>query len=370
MLPTSLSTKRKAATTYPIPLEIEGLQFYHHQNALQLEQGGQLPELTIAYHSYGQLNDAGDNVIWVCHALTANSDVADWWPGMLGAGLSLDPEKHFIICANILGSCYGSTGPRSIDPAKGEAYGLDFPAITIRDIVNAHDLLRQHLGINSIKLCIGGSCGGHQVLEYALMNLLPIKQIAILANSARETAWAIAIHEAGRMTLEADPTFFENTDKAGRQGIKGARAVGLLGYRTIEAYIRTQSDEEDLYDGFRAASYIQYQGNKLEKRFYAHCYWHLLKALDTHNIGRHRGGVEQALASLDIPALVIGISSDMLIPVSQQRMMAQHLPQATYREVVSDYGHDGFLIEVEQISGFLEEWKKKVERIELENSSD
>jgi len=360
MLSSSLTNNRKAATTYTIPLEIEGLQFYQHKAAFQLEQGGVLPALTVAYHTYGKLNAAADNVIWVCHALTSNSNVADWWSGLLGAGLAFDPEKHFIVCANILGSCYGTTGPRSIDPVTKEAYGLAFPAITIRDIVKAHDLLRQHLGITSIELCIGGSCGGHQVLEYVLMNLLPIKQIAILANSARETPWAIAIHEAGRMALEADPSFFENTNKAGRQGIKGARAVGLLGYRTIDAYIHTQSDDEDLYEGFRAASYIQYQGNKLEKRFYAHCYWHLLKALDTHNIGRHRGGVERALASIDIPALVIGINSDMLIPVAQQRFMAQHLPQATYREVVSDYGHDGFLIEVDQISGFLKEWGEKM----------
>ena len=257
--------------TYPLPVKIPGIQFYHHTDGLELELGGYLPHLTIAYHTYGKLNAAADNVIWVCHALTANSDVEDWWKGLMEEGKVLDPNKHFIVCANILGSCYGTTGARSIDPISSKPYGMDFPMITIRDMVAAHDCLRRHLGIAAIDLCIGGSCGGHQVLEYALMDVVPIHRLAVLVGSARETAWAIAIHEAGRQALEGDPTFFENTDKAGAQGLRAARAVGLLGYRTVQAYIETQTDKDERTDDFRAASYIRYQGRKIRASFLCPC---------------------------------------------------------------------------------------------------
>ena len=147
------------------------MEYFQYQQPFTLENGQSLPELTIAYHSYGELNENKDNVIWICHALTANSDVADWWPGMIGKGLLFDPEKDFIVCANILGSCYGSTGPLSINPENGEPYFNSFPIVTIRDMVKAHMLLRQHLGITKISLLIGGSIGGYQALEWAIMAL-------------------------------------------------------------------------------------------------------------------------------------------------------------------------------------------------------
>ena len=342
--------------TYQLPIDIPELQIYHYNQAFPLERGGELGELHIGYHTYGHLNEARDNVIWVCHALTANSAVSDWWKGLFGEGSILDPTRYFIVCANILGSCYGTTCPRSIDPKSGEAYGLDFPMITIRDMALANDLLRQHLGIERIALSIGGSCGGYQVLEHALLQPDLIQRMGLLVTSAKETPWSIAIHEAGRMALESDDTFVENSDKAGARGLKGARAVGLLGYRTIDAYLLTQSDKDDRYDDFKASSYIRYQGEKLERRFYAHCYWHLLKALDTHHLGRNRNSVEAALASIDIPALVIGIDTDMLIPTSQQRFLAKHLPQSQYHEIHSDFGHDGFLVESPSIDKLFMEW--------------
>ncbi|MEO1628076.1 MAG: alpha/beta fold hydrolase [Bacteroidota bacterium] len=247
-------------TSYAIPVDIPDLQFFHSASSFHLETGEQLHDLTIAYHTYGQMNARKDNVIWVFHALTANSHVTDWWAGLFGEGALFDPSKQFIVCANILGSCYGSTCARSINPLTNEAYGLDFPLVTIRDIVRAHDLLRAHLGIEQIALGVGGSCGGHQALEYAAIFPERMEKMALLVTSARESAWAIAIHEAGRMSLQADPSFWDNTDEAGEEGLRGARAVGLLGYRTYDAYIETQtdSDQEKLKD-FRASSYIQYQ---------------------------------------------------------------------------------------------------------------
>lgn len=347
-------------TTYPLPIAIDGIQYYHHKTPFTLESGAVLPSVTIAYHTYGQLNATKDNVIWVCHALTANSQVEEWWAGIFGPGKILDPDQYFIVCANILGSCYGTTCARSINPITNEAYGLDFPFFTIRDMVGAHELLRSYLGISKIAIGIGGSCGGHQIMEMAYQYPDLIDKMVLLVTSAKETAWAIAIHEAGRMTLESDPTFNDNIDKAGTLGLRSARAVGLLGYRTIQAYIDTQTDKEDRLAAFRASSYIRYQGEKLERRFYAHCYYQLLNALDAHNIGRERGGVIETLNQIKHPSLVIGIDTDMLIPTSQQWFLAEHLPNGEYKEISSKYGHDGFLIEGKKINQVFFEWMERL----------
>lgn len=344
---------------YTIPVDIPGLQFFYHPEPLPLESGAVLPSFTLAYHTYGTLNADGSNVIWVCHALTANSHVADWWEGIFGSGKLLDPKRYFIVCSNILGSCYGSTCPRSISPDTGKPYGTDFPVFSIRDMVKAQDLLRKHLNIKEIALCLGGSCGGHQVLEFACLQPDVIKKIALLVTSARETAWAIAIHETQRLAIQADPTWRDDRNEGGAAGLKAARGIGLIGYRTFTAYKDNQTDNDDRLDSFRAASYIRYQGDKLVRRFYAQCYWFLTKALDTHHLGRSRGGVEEALRRLNMPALVIAIDTDILIPPSEQRFLAAYLPNATLVELKSPYGHDGFLIETEAVNRVISEWIEK-----------
>lgn len=344
---------------YPIPIYIPDLQFYHHSEPFALEAGGELPALHIAYHTYGRLNAEGNNAVWVCHALTANSHVADWWEGVFGAGRVLDPTRHFIVCANIIGSCYGSTCPRSTSPATGRAYGADFPLVSIRDMARAHDLLRKYLKISEIELCIGGSCGGHQVLEFAFLIPERIKNIALLVTSARETAWAIGIHEAQRMAIEADSTWRDDFDRAGSAGMKAARGFGLIGYRTFDAYRMGQTDSDEKMNQLKAATYIQHQGDKLDRRFYAQCYWHLTKSLDTHHVGRGRGGAATALRGLPMPALVISIDSDVLIPPSEQRFLAENLPNATYCGLSSPYGHDGFLIETEAVNAAVLGWLRR-----------
>ncbi len=342
---------------YPLPISIPGLQFFKTKEPFPLENGGILPELTLGYHTFGTLNAERSNVIWVCHALTANSDVSDWWSGLFGAGKAFDPEKYFIVCANMIGSCYGSTGPRSTNPSTSKAYGKDFPLVSIRDLARSQDLLRQHLGIEEIKLCIGGSCGGHQVLELAFLLPEKIKKIALLVCAARESAWAIAIHESQRMAIEADQTWANDEDQAGAAGLRAARAIGLLSYRTIEAYRDTQTDTDERSDNFRASGYMQYQGEKLVRRFYAQSYWQLTKILDTHNVGRGRGGIPLALATLTMPAFVFSIEKDLLIPPFEQEMLAEHLPEAQFFSFDSKFGHDGFLIETEvlkvQLMAFL-----------------
>jgi homoserine O-acetyltransferase/O-succinyltransferase len=343
---------------YELPVFIPDVQFFQHDKPFLLEYGGVLPELCIAYNTYGRLNDTRSNVIWVCHALTANSNVADWWSGLFGAGKLFDPERYFIVCANIIGSCYGSTGARSINPATGVAYGSDFPLVSIRDVARSQALLCEHLGIDAIELCIGGSCGGHQVLELAWLLPQKIKRMALLVCAARESAWAIAIHEAQRLAIASDPTWQEDRSNAGASGLKAARAIGMLSYRTIEAYRNAQTDEDGRLTDFRAAGYIQHQGDKLVNRFYSQCYWHLTKTLDTHHLGRDRGGIPEVLSTLTMPAFIFSIQRDLLIPPFEQEILAQYLPNNCLYSMDSPYGHDGFLIETDtlqiELSAFMQ----------------
>lgn len=329
------------------------LKMYTHHEPFVLENGKQIAHLEIAYHTYGRINEAGDNIIWVFHALTANSDVADWWPSLVGDGLAINPDDHFVICANVLGSYYGSTGPRSIDVKSGQAYGLNFPQFTVRDVVNAQILLADALHIKRVKMAMGGSFGGFQAMEFALLFKGTIDHLTLLVTSAKETAWSIAIHESQRLSLTADQTFYGNDETSGQAGMKAARGIGLLTYRTYEAYKALQTDDDGRTDHFSAASYISYQGDKLVRRFHAHCYWFLTKCLDTHDLGRGRGGLVKALSMIQIPTQVIGIASDRLVPVAEQQFLAQYIPHSTYYEIESSYGHDGFLIEGKKIGEIL-----------------
>lgn len=341
---------------YPIPVPIPDLQFFKTNEPFTLESGEVLPSLTLAYHTYGRLNADRSNVVWVCHALTANSQVSDWWAGIFGESRVLDPARHFIVCVNILGSCYGSTCARSLDARTGKPFGAAFPLITIRDIVRGHELLRQHLGIEKIELCIGGSCGGHQVLEFAWLLGERLRRMALLVTSARETPWAIAIHEAQRLAIQADPTWRDDSDRAGANGLRAARGMGLVTYRTFDAYRTGQTDVDESLENFRAAGYIRHQGDKLERRFYAQCYHSLTRTLDSHHVGRGRGGAAAALAQLTLPALVLSIDSDLLIPPSEQEFLAEHLPNSSLVLLKSEFGHDGFLIETERIGRIILDW--------------
>lgn len=320
-----------------------------------VESGQTLPEIQITYHTYGNLNPEKNNVIWVCHALTANSDVLDWWKGLFGEQNLFNPEEHFIICANVLGSCYGSTGPLSVNPITGKPYYQDFPPITIRDMVKAHDLLRQHLEITQIQTLIGGSLGGQQALEWAIQKPQHIKNLIVVATNAYHSPWGIGFNEAQRLAIFADETYYQNKSDGGRKGLKAARAMALLSYRNYDTYSKTQF-ESDLAktDNFRASSYQNYQGDKLVNRFNAYAYVSLSKTMDSHNVGRHRGSVEEGLGLVKAKTLVVGISSDVLFPVSEQRYIAQHIPNATYQEIDSFYGHDGFLIETGQLTQLIE----------------
>jgi homoserine O-acetyltransferase/O-succinyltransferase len=334
------------------------MNLFVYDKPFELESGQALPGIEISYYTYGALNADASNIIWICHALTANADARDWWPGFVAEGCVIDPAKYFIVCANILGSCYGSSGPLSINPQSGQPYYHTFPAITIKDMVNAHILLRRHLCIQKIHLLVGGSMGGYQALEWALMENNIIEQLFLLATSPTESAWGIAIHTAQRMAIEADSTWSSATHDAGKNGLKAARAIGMLTYRNYGIMVQTQSDTDaEKLDDYKASSYIRYQGNKLSDRFNAFSYWLLTKALDTHHIARGRGGnTDTVLQSIVQRTLIIGISSDILCPLIEQEHMAAQMPNATLVEIDSAYGHDGFLVETQKISRHLQEW--------------
>ncbi|GAA3923716.1 homoserine O-acetyltransferase family protein [Hymenobacter algoricola] len=322
---------------------------------LSLESGAVLPTVRVAYHTAGTLNAARDNIIWVCHALTANADVLSWWPGLFGPGGHFDPADWFIVCANILGSCYGSTGPLTPVAAGAEPLYQEFPLVTIRDMVAVHEQLRQQLGLAKIHTLIGGSLGGQQALEWAVQQPAVFDHLVLLATSAQHSPWGIAFNEAQRLAIFADPTYFSATPDGGKAGLQAARAVALLSYRSYDAYAGSQAepDGERLTD-FRASSYQQYQGAKLVARFDAYSYVALSRAMDSHNVGRGRGGVETALRHIRARTLVIGISSDVLFPPAEQQLLARHIGGARYAEMASGFGHDGFLIETAQITHLLE----------------
>jgi homoserine O-acetyltransferase len=322
------------------------------------ESGASFPELEIAYDTWGKLNEKGDNVIWVCHALTANSDVEAWWPGMVGNDKAFDTSKYFIVCANILGSCYGTTGPLSINKKTGKPWMNDFPVITVRDVVGLHEILRAHLGISTIHTVIGSSIGGYQALEYSIMYPEIIQRLVFIASSAKQSPWAIAFNESQRLSIEADPTFSGMDPAGGQKGLKAARSIALLSYRTSYAYNQTQAEDNDeKITSFKASSYQAYQGEKLVNRFNPWSYYRLIQLSDSHNAGRCRGGVVTALKKVKAKTLCIGIKSDILYPTDEQKFVAENIKGGQYVEIDSFYGHDGFLIEVEKVSAVLKKFR-------------
>jgi homoserine O-acetyltransferase len=332
---------------------------YTYKGTFRLEDGSELPELDIAYQTFGTLSEKEDNVVWVCHALTANADVFDWWKGLFGENELFNPQEHFIVCANILGSNYGTTSPLSINPATGQPWYLTFPQFNIRDLVNVQKLLADYLDISTIDVLIGGSLGGQQSLEWAILEPKRINRLIIMATNAQHSPWGIAFNESQRLALSADPTFYSNTPEGGSRGLKAARSIALLSYRHYDTYAISQQEiSHDKTDNFKASSYQNYQGEKLVKRFNAYSYWYLTKAMDSHNIFRGKEHDSDILGEITAQTLVLGITSDILFPPAEQRLIAEHIPGAQYSEISSFYGHDGFLVETEtlthEINNFLE----------------
>jgi homoserine O-acetyltransferase/O-succinyltransferase len=318
------------------------------KNSFTLESGKQLENLTVAYHTYGEYKKGITPVIWVCHALTANSDVADWWANIFGENNILNPEKYFIVCANNLGSCYGTTSPISLQNGSNKKYGKAFPTVTIRDLTAAHIALKNHLDIDEIFLMIGGSMGGQQAMEWAIQEPHVIQNLVLLATNAKHSPWGIAFNEVQRMAIEN-----------GKDGLEVARAIAMLSYRNYDMYERTAKPNETV-GNYGAASYQRHQGEKLALRFDADCYYVLSNAMDSHDVGRDRGSIEVALSKITANTLVIGIATDILFPIKEQILLHDNIPNSTLELIDSPYGHDGFLTEGEKINGIILDFLKRV----------
>jgi homoserine O-acetyltransferase len=336
-------------------------KIYRHEEPFVLENGEVLPELVIAYHTFGQREEDDSNILWVCHALTANSDVADWWPGTVEEGRFLDPDRYFTVCANIVGSPYGTTGAMSINPLTGDRWWGDFPFVTMRDMARANLLLANYLGISRVRAVIGGSIGGFQAMEMELLRPGFAERLVLAACSAKTSPWDIALNESHRMAIRADQTFGEHRVDAAQAGLAAARSIALLSYRGSLAYNATQQDPDDTlkHGTYRAASYQRYQGEKFVKRFDVYSYLTIIDAFDSHDIGRGRGGCEAALAQIPCPVAVIGISSDIIIPPVEQEFLFRHTPHAELSIIDSEFGHDGFLVETPKLNDIINPFIEK-----------
>lgn len=336
------------------------LNIYKHPKIFKLESGKKIRELQIAYQTHGKLNARKDNVIWACHALTANADVLDWWKGLFGNKDLFNPDEHFIICANVVGSHYGTTNPLSINPVTGQPYYLAFPEFTVRDFVKAHQLLAAHIGIDTVKVLIGGSLGGQQAVEWAITEPAKIENLILVATNAQHSPWGIAFNESQRLAIATDRTFFAQQPDGGLKGLKTARSIALLSYRTYDAYNATQVETvNEKTTNFRAASYQGYQGEKLCKRFNAYSYWYLTKAMDSHNVGRGRKSIADALGLITANTLVIGVENDVLFPISEQQFLHEQIRGSQFSKISSAYGHDGFLIETETLTKLIGNFLKE-----------
>lgn len=327
---------------------------FKYQKPFELELGGILPQLHTTIFTAGTYNPKKNNVIWVCPTLTASANVFSWWNQLFGENSFYNPQNHFIVCAAVLGSCYGATHP--LDAPKGYEFH-QFPKITIRDIVRVHDLVRQSLGIERIHTLIGGSSGGKQALEWAIQQPNIFENVITLAASAKQSPWAIAFSATQQMAIEQDPTWRESHAKAGINGLKTARAIAMLSYRSYTTFEIEQGEQnsEKTFD-FKASSYQKYQGEKFIKRFDAFTYMLMQKAMDSYNLGRNRGGTISALQSIKARVLSIGLDTDILFPVTEQRYIAQHVPDGWFTEIQSQHGHDGFLVDTQQITKAIQKF--------------
>ena len=346
---------------------------------LELESGGKLEGARLAYESWGQLNQERSNAILVLHALTGDSHTsgnageghptAGWWNGLIGPGLALDTEKYFVITPNVLGGCQGSTGPSSLD-RNGREYGPSFPQLTIRDQARSFELLADQLGISTWHAVIGGSMAGMHAMEMAIESPDSISRLAILAAPPFSTSDQIALNTVQLEAIRSDANFAAGwyyDAKPGfgpHKGLALARRMALLNYRSPaelnHRFGRTwQSQVSPLTERgkFAVESYLDFHGNKFVRRFDANSYITLVNAMNSHDVGRDRDSVESALSKITCKTLVLGVDSDRLFPLSGQELIANHVSGELYggelQVINSEYGHDGFLIEIEGVGNRL-----------------
>ncbi len=375
---------RSARPAVSSAVPADGVQTYTFER-LPLQRGGDFGPITLAYETWGALNAEGDNAILITHALTGSAHAHDverpddpkaaWWNPLIGPGRPFDTSRYFVICSNILGGCYGSTGPSSLDPATGRPYGMRFPLITIRDMVDAQRVLLDHLGVRELAMVAGGSIGGQQALEWAVRYPDMVRKAAVVAATAALTAQGIAFSEVQRQAIMADPRWQGGDYAPGegpRAGLAIARMLAMITYQSEESmelrftrnrnpqrFVRASSpgNVPDLGERFDVENYLYYQGELLVRRFDANSYLYISRAMDLYDVSEGYPSLEAALSRIRSKALFVGIRSDFLFPAARVRWLAEQVRSlggdATYVELDSPHGHDAFLKEWEQMTAAL-----------------
>jgi homoserine O-acetyltransferase len=372
-------------------VETRYFTFAEPPDQMPLESGQKLGPITLAYETYGELNAERDNAILVCHALSGDAHVAGfhapedkapgWWDVMVGPGKAFDTDEYFVICANIIGGCKGSTGPASINPATGRPYALSFPVVTVKDMVDAQKRLIDHLGIERLYAVVGGSMGGMQALEWAVSYPDGVRLVLPIATTSKLSPQAIAFNEVGRQAITADPDWMAG-EYYGKtipfRGLSIARMIGHITYLSDESMHRKfgrrlQDRAEYGYDfvtDFQVESYLHHKGDSFVNRFDANSYLYITKAMDYFDLGRAHGSLEAAFAKTKARFLVASFSSDWLFPPYQSREIVSALRKSNievvYAEIQTGYGHDAFLLEAEEltklVSGFLKHGRDEQHR--------
>ena len=336
-----------------------------------LESGAKLPSVTVAYRTWGDIENAKHRAILICHALTGSADADTWWPGIIGDGCAFDPARDFIVCSNVLGGCYGTTGPVSGHPERDGLYQSDFPRVSIRDMVQVQVALLDHLGIEVLQLVIGPSLGGMQVLEWAAMHPNRVRSIVPVGVSGRHSAWCIGISEAQRAAIEADPNWNDGrySDEAPpEKGMSAARMMAMCSYRSWDNLEQRFSRESQGKGEFQVQAYLRYQGQKINSRFDANTYVRLTQAMDSHDLARDRGSYPDILRGIRQPTLVISVNSDILYPPAEQELLAQNLPNCELQVLDSDHGHDGFLIKTRELGEIVAAFRRALAAQQNESS--
>lgn len=339
-------------------------RYFEVSGPFTLESHTQLSDVVVAYRTWGKLANAANRAILICHALTGSADVDAWWPGIVGADGAFDPETDYIVCSNILGSCYGTTGPLSPRPGSDERYRADFPRITVRDMVHLQKRLLDHLGVRQLELVTGPSLGGMQALEWAALYPDRVSSIVPIGVGGKHSAWCIGMSEAQRAAIYADADWnggYYSDDRPPRQGLAAARMMAVCSYRSWPSFHRRFGREECADGEFQVQSYLRHQGQKINERFDANSYVRLTQAMNDYDLAKGRGNYLDVLESICQRALVVSVSSDILYPPQEQELLANHLPDSRYEILESDFGHDGFLIQTRELARLIAKFRCEAE---------